>query len=99
MLIDSSRSNPLDDSSTNRSSKTIAALTAIAVTGLLLAGYFYTRNRFRTSVAVPPDPVAVSNAPKGPAKVHVLVDDPTLKGGATTLAGTVKNISQQHLSG
>jgi hypothetical protein len=99
MLIDPSRTNPLDEPTANESSKAIAAIAAIAVTGLLLAGYFYIRSRLghKTPAAAPV--VTTSSAPKGPAKVHVLVDDAMLKGSATTLGGSVKNISQENLSG
>jgi hypothetical protein len=45
-----------------------------------------------------PPPVA-ETGPKGPPVAHVVIDEPTLEKGMTTIGGVVKNISKQELSG
>ena len=75
----------------------LAVVCAIAVTAILLAGYAYIRKyhaqRLLASTTAPPVEV------KGPALAHVVVDEPTLEKGMTTVGGVVKNISSQQLSG
>ena len=81
-------------------SKLLAGACAILVTALLLAGYAYLRKRHavRNSASVVPVQ-SLSSIPKGPPKVHVLVDDPMLKAGETLIGGTVRNISAEGLDG
>ena len=101
MLIDSTNSQVLNESSPS-SSKFIAAVCAVLVAVILLGGYFYLRNRHarQTAAAIQPPPVTSgSTASKGPAKLHVLVDEPLLKAGTSLIGGTVKNISNEELSG
>lgn len=73
---------------------------AVALSAILLAGYGYFRNRHAQQVlrnsAVP---VVDNGLPKGPPLAHVLIDEPSLEKGMTTLGGTVKNISERELSG
>ena len=77
--------------------KLLAVVCAIAVTALLLTGYAYIRKfhaqRLLASTTQPP----VES--KGPALAHVVIDEPTLEKGMTTVGGVVKNISNQQLSG
>jgi hypothetical protein len=81
--------------------KVLAVICALAIAGLLLGGYAFLRRRHAASNVMRPAPVAESKSttPKGPAKVHVLIDDPMLKSGETIIGGTVKNISNDNLNG
>jgi hypothetical protein len=81
-------------------SKLLAGACALAVAAILVAGYLYLRKRHAMQHAAVPTPVqnASVTAPKGPPKLHVLLDDPMLKGSETLIGGTVKNISQEELS-
>lgn len=80
--------------------KLLAGACALAVAAILVAGYLYLRKRHAIEHAPAPAPVqnAAATAPKGPPKLHVLLDDPMLKGNETLIAGTVKNISQEELA-
>jgi hypothetical protein len=78
--------------------KLLAAVCAVAVTALLLVGYAYIRKYHAQRIlanATPP----VESVSKGPALAHVVVDEPTIEKGMTTVGGVVKNISSQQLSG
>jgi hypothetical protein len=79
--------------------KMLGAVCAVAVTAVLLVGYGYIRKYHAQKVlenSTPP-PVADSG-PKGPPLAHIVVDEPTLEKGMTTIGGVVKNISKQELS-
>ena len=80
--------------------KLLAVVCAVGVTAVLLAGYAYFRKYHAQRVLEnnTPPPVADSG-PKGPALAHVVVDEPTLEKGLTTIGGVVKNISKQELTG
>lgn len=103
MLTDSSHTELLIEEKQPASRKLIAIISAIAVTAIVIAGYTYLRRRHNQQVqalaaqaqAQNDDP----NVPKGPAKAHIWVDEALLKGGQTTIGGTVKNISNEKLSG
>lgn len=73
---------------------------AVGLSAILLVGYGYFRKRHARQVlensAVP---VVDNGLPKGPPLAHVLIDEPSLAKGSTTLGGTVKNISERELSG
>jgi len=77
--------------------KLLAAVCAVAITGMLLVGYGLVRKYHAQRVARETPPVT-EPAPKGPAVAHVVVDEPTLEKGMTTVGGVVKNISNQQLS-
>ena len=79
--------------------KLLAVVCAVAITALLLAGYALVRKYHAMRVAAETPPTAPDVAPKGPALAHVVVDEPTLERGMTTVGGVVKNISDQQLSG
>jgi hypothetical protein len=79
--------------------KLLAAVCAIAITALLLVGYAVVRKYHAMQVAANTPPAAPEPTPKGPALAHVVVDEPTLEKGMTTVGGVVKNISGQQLSG
>jgi hypothetical protein len=79
--------------------KLLGVVCAVAVTAVLLVGYGYIRKYHAQKVlenATPPAPVADSG-PKGPALAHIVVDEPTILKGETTIGGVVKNISKQDL--
>ena len=80
--------------------KLLAAVCAVAVTALLLVGYGYIRKYHAQKVIADntPPPVA-DTGPKGPPLAHVVIDEPSLSKGMTTIGGVVKNISKQELTG
>ena len=79
--------------------KLLAVVCAVAVTAILLAGYGLIRRYHAQKVLAEntPPPVADSG-PKGPALAHVVLDEPSIAKGMTTVGGVVKNISKQDLS-
>ena len=80
--------------------KLLAAVCAVAVTALLLVGYgFIRRYHAQKVLAENTPPPVVETGPKGPPLAHIVIDEPTLSNGMTTIGGVVKNISKQELSG
>ncbi len=81
--------------------KLLAVVCAVAITAILLIGYGYIRKYYTQKFLASntPPPVIDSGGPKGPPLAHVVVDEPTLSQGMTTIGGVVKNISKQELSG
>ena len=79
---------------TSTGPKIIAAIAAVVVAALLLGGYFMLRQRHAEKVAAS-IPVA---EPRPEPKALILVDDATIGGGKSTLAGTVRNTSNGALS-
>lgn len=79
--------------------KLLAAVCAVAVTAILLAGYAYLRKYHAQRILANTPPAPAESAPKGPALAHVVLDEPTLEKGMTTVGGVVKNVSNQPLSG
>ena len=80
--------------------KLLAAVCAVAVTALLLVGYGYIRRYHAQRVLAENTlPTVTDSGPKGPPLAHVVIDEPTLEKGMTTLGGVVKNISKRELSG
>jgi hypothetical protein len=79
--------------------KLLAVVCAVAVTALLLVGYGYIRKYHAQKVLTDntPPPV-VETGPKGPPLAHVVIDEPSLAKGMTTIGGVVKNISRQELT-
>ena len=77
--------------------KLLAGVCAVAITALLFVGYALVRKYHEQRVARE-TPRVIDPAPKGPAVAHVVVDEPTLEKGMTTVGGVVKNISNQQLS-
>ena len=80
--------------------KLLAVVCAVGVTAVLVVGYAYIRKfhaqRVIADTATPP---IVESGPKGPALAHVVIDEPSLSKGTTTIGGVVKNISNQELKG
>ncbi len=104
MLTDSSHTELLIEEKPPVSRKLVAILAALLVTAVLVAGYAYLRRRHSQQVAAQALQTQQENAqnataPRGPAKAHILVDEALLKGGQTIIGGTVKNTSNEKLSG
>ncbi|HET6978607.1 MAG TPA: hypothetical protein VFI24_19905 [Pyrinomonadaceae bacterium] len=80
--------------------KLLAVVCAVGITAILLVGYGYIRKYYqgRNLAANAPPPV-VHSGPEGPAVAHIVVDEPTLEKGMTTIGGVVRNISKQELNG
>ena len=80
--------------------KLLGVVCAVAIGAILLVGYGYIRKYHAQRVIAnnTPPPVA-ETGPKGPPVAHVVIDEPTLEKGMTTIGGVVKNISKQELSG
>ena len=77
--------------------KLLGVVCAVAVTAILLVGYGYIRKYHAQRVIANNTPPPV--AEKRPPLAHVVIDEPTLDKGMTTIGGVVKNISKQELSG
>ena len=100
MLTDSVDSELLHEEKTSFGRKLIAGLLALVFTAAVLSGFLYFRNRHvKQNLAESQARAALTNAPKGPAKADILMDEALLKGGQTIIGGSVKNISQETLSG
>lgn len=81
--------------------KLLAVVCAVGLTAILLAGYSYIRKYHaqRLLAANTPPPAATDSGPKGPALAHVVIDEPSIAKGITTIGGVVKNVSKQELTG
>lgn len=77
--------------------KLLAVICAVGVTAILLVAYGYIRKFHAERVLAENTPPPVPE--KSPPLAHVVVDEPTLDKGMTTIGGVVKNISKQQLSG
>ena len=77
--------------------KLLGVVCAVGVTAILLAGYGYIRTYHAQKVIENNTPPPVVE--KGPALAHVVIDEPTIAKGITTIGGVVKNISKQELTG
>ena len=79
--------------------KLLAVVCAVGVTAILLVGYGYIRKYHAQRVLAENTPPPVTDAgPKGPALAHVVIDEPSIAKGMTTVGGVVKNISKQDLT-
>jgi len=78
-----------------------AVVCAVGLTAILLAGYTYIRKYHAQQLVASntPPPVAADSGPKGPTLAHVVIDEPTIAKGITTIGGVVKNVSKQELTG
>ena len=80
--------------------KLLGVVCAVAVTAVLLVGYGFIRKYHAQKVIADntPPPV-IETGPKGPPLAHIVIDEPSLSKGMTTIGGVVKNISKQELTG
>ena len=76
--------------------KLLAIVCAVGISAVLLAGYGYIRKYHAQRVLAENQPPPV--AEKSPPLAHVIIDEPTLEKGMTTIGGVVKNISKQELT-
>jgi hypothetical protein len=74
----------------------LAVVCAVGLTAILLVGYGYIRKYHAQRVLAENQPPPV--AEKSPPLAHVIIDEPTLEKGMTTIGGVVKNISKQDLT-
>src|SRR5215212_5583441 len=79
--------------------KLLAVVCAVGISAVLLVGYGYIRKYHAERVLANTPPPVAETGPKGPPLAHIVVDEPTLEKGMTTIGGVVKNISKQELSG
>jgi len=80
--------------------KLLAVVCAVGITAILLVGYGYMRKDHTQEIRSNNTPPPVTDSgPKGPALAHVVIDEPSLSKGVTTIGGVVKNISKQELTG
>lgn len=77
--------------------KLIAAISAVVITGLVLVGYTYLRRRHAENTASSIAAARPSPEPRQSPKALIVVDEALLKGGTTTIGGTVKNTSSEPL--
>jgi hypothetical protein len=77
--------------------KLFGAVCAVVVSAILLAGYGYMRKYHAQRLIAETTPPPVPE--KSPPMAHIVVDEPSLEKGMTTLGGVVKNISKQELNG
>jgi hypothetical protein len=101
MLTDPTHTELLVEEKRSTGLTLVAAVCALMVTAIVFGGYTYLRKRNaqqRLAAIAAPAP-SPSDAPKGPAKAHILVDEALLKGGQTIIGGTVRNISAEKLTG
>ena len=77
--------------------KLLAVICAVGLTAILLVAYGYIRKFHAQRVIAENTPPPVPE--KAPPLAHIVVDEPTLEKGMTTIGGVVKNISKKELSG
>jgi len=76
--------------------KLLAVVCAVGLTAILLVGYGYIRKYHAQRVLAENQPPPVVE--KAPPLAHVIIDEPTLENGMTTIGGVVKNISKKDLT-
>jgi hypothetical protein len=77
--------------------KLLAVVCAVGLTAILLVAYGYIRKYHAQRVIAENTPPPVPE--KAPPLAHIVIDEPTIEKGMTTIGGVVKNISKQDLSG
>ena len=98
MITESQEHELFGEPKRSAGAKVAAAISAIVITSLVLAGYALLRRRhFQNTTASSSQ--ALASEPKGPPKAVILVDDALPQGGKTIIGGTVKNISGEKLEG
>ncbi|MEP6742119.1 MAG: hypothetical protein ABJB61_06425 [bacterium] len=96
MITESEHEEVFTEATESSGMKVMAALSALLITALLFAGYAYLRKRHAQAALSQQTSAA---HPKAPPQALILVDDALLQGSNTVLAGTVKNISNEKLTG
>jgi hypothetical protein len=86
---------PIDEEERRHTQRLLVGmLCALLLTGAIFGGYIYLRKRHERQVAAA---VALETTKKAAPKVEVFVDDATINGKKTLLAGTIHNISNESL--
>jgi len=99
-LLETSSGVTDSDSGSSRGLSLIAVICALVITGLVVSGYLYLRKRHaRQTMLAAQSEQGPAVEPKGPPKAQILVDDAMMKGDQTLIGGTVRNISNESLSG
>jgi hypothetical protein len=84
----------------SRKGKLLAVVCAVGVTAVLLVGYGLIRRYYAQRLIAENTPAPVADSgPKGPPVAHIVIDEPTLDKGMTTIGGVVRNVSKRELSG
>lgn len=100
MITDSQQDELFIEPRGSLGAKVVAGIVALVITAAVLTGYTLIRKRHAEKAAsLSPPSQGLSAQPKGPPKALILVDDAMLQGGKTIIGGTVKNTSNEHLSG
>lgn len=97
MITESEHEEIFIQASESSGLKMVAAISALLITALIFVGYAYLRKRQALSNAsLQPGATA---QPKPSPKALILVDEALLQGSNTLLGGTVRNISNEKLTG
>lgn len=100
MISDSIDSRRLSDERRTTTLKLVAGICALLVTALLFGGYAYLRKRHaQQTLQSLAAAEAAANPPKVRPKAEVVVDEPLLNGNDRIIGGTVRNISEEPLTG
>ncbi|MCM3874538.1 MAG: hypothetical protein ND895_27920 [Pyrinomonadaceae bacterium] len=102
MLTDPTHTELLIEEKRSTGRMVVGAVCALIVTAIVFGGYTYLRKRTaqqRLAAIAAAQAPPTSDAPRGPAKAHILVDEALLKGGQSIVGGTVRNISTEKLTG
>jgi hypothetical protein len=101
MLTDPTHTELLLEEKRSTGPMVVAAVCALIVTAIVFAGYTHLRRRSAQQrlAAIAAQAPSPSDTRRGPAKAHILVDEALLKGGQSFIGGTVRNISDEKLTG
>jgi hypothetical protein len=100
MITDSQHDELFIEPKGSLGAKVLAGIVALVITAAVLTGYTLLRKRHAEKAgSIAPSSQALTAQSKGPPKALILVDDALLQGGKTILGGTVKNTSNERLSG
>lgn len=95
IMSDSLQEDLFVEPKSSASLKVIAAISALVIGVLVFAGYTYLRKRHAENTASSLASANPSPEPRQIPKALVMVDEALLKGGTTTIGGTVKNTSSE----
>jgi len=97
MVINSNVEEAFAESKRSPTIKILGAILALALTGIVFAGYTYLRNKHAREAAASLAAQSVVVEPKGPPQALITIDDAMMRAGKTVLGGTIKNTSNQKL--